>query len=229
MGQIDDLMASAGWNAPNMGGITMGVLGVIIFILVLGAVIFLGWYLINAMTYKKKVIIFEKVGQGFEPTGRDKAKEFIIGAGGEKVLFLKKRKIWKVGEKQASPNNYWFAILDDGYWYNVTLGDLNKELGEFGTTGISPEMHKLMRFQNAGLRKNLQERHLKKKWWEHPMVGWIGAILFVLIAGIMYIMIGKYYFQEIPQTLHVLNTLTERITNLMEATRHLCPVNCTGG
>ncbi len=223
MSQIGDLVASSGLSMPSMQGAMAGAGGIFVLILVGGILAFFTWWILDFLTYGKKIIIFGKVGQRYEPIGRDKAKEFTIGDGGEKVLFLKKGKIWKVGEKQASRNTYWFAILPDGYWYNITLGDLDKELGEFKVTGISPQMHKLMRFQNSGLRKNLKDRHIKKKWYEMPIVGWIGAIVFVLVTGIMFIMIGKQYFQLIPQTLGSLNTVLERTNNLLEAAANLCP------
>lgn len=216
MGVVDDFMAKAGASLPSAGTIFWSILGFLIFAVVMIIIAFVGWWIINYFTYNRKVIIFEKVGQIFEPTGRDRAKEFNIGIGGEKVLFLKKRKVWRVAEKQASRSTYWFAILDDGYWYNVTLGDLNKGLGEFETTGVDPKMHKLMRYQNAGLRKNLAERHLKKKWWEHPLVGWIGAVVFVLVTGIIFIMIGKYYFQALPQAQELQNQILERLYNLLQ-------------
>lgn len=221
--QLTDLLGQAGISIPSISGnsVLLFVGGAFITILLATGIIAFGIWLMNRLNYKKKIIIFEKVGQNFEPTGKDKARENIIGIGGEKVLYLKNRKIWKVAEKQASRNTYWFAVLDDGYWYNITLGDLNKDLGEFDVTGISPEMHKLMRYQNAGLRKNLAERHLKKKWYEHPLIGWIGCIIFVLITGIMFIMIGKQYIGQLPQTLELLNTLTERVNNLIEITSEL--------
>lgn len=222
MAQITDLLGKAGISMPSMGGVMTGILGFILLLFICGAMVLVTWLILNSMTYNKRIIIFGKVGQHFEPTEKDKAKEMVIGDGGERVLFLKRRKLWKIAEVQASRNTYWFAILDDGYWYNVSLGDLNKDLGEFKVTGISPEMHKLMRYQNAGLRKNLKERHMKKKWYEHPLIGWIGAILFVLVVGIMFVLIGKQYYQQIPQTLSALNTLTERINNLLEAATNLC-------
>ena len=155
--QLTDLLGQAGISIPSIRGnsVLMFVGGAFITILLAGGIIAFGIWMMNRLNYKKKIVIFEKVGQNFEPTGQDRARECVIGIGGEKVLYLKSRKIWKVAEKQASRNTYWFAVLDDGYWYNITLGDLNKDLGEFNVTGISPEMHKLMRYQNAGLRKNL--------------------------------------------------------------------------
>ena len=137
-------------------------------------------------------------------------------------MYLKKRKVWKVGEKQASRNTYWFAILDDGYWYNVTIGDLNKDLGTFDVTGINPAIHKLMRYQNAGLRKNLEERHKKNKWWEHPLVGWIGAIVFVLVTGVLLFLIGKEMLQELPKVLELQSQILERIYSLTEILNQRC-------
>lgn len=215
--QITNLLAESGISLPNVSGSSILKFiggGLLTLVLSVGIVI-LGIWIMNKLTYKKEIIIFEKVGQKFEPTGKDKAREFVLGVGGERVLYLKKAKIWKVAEQQASRNTYWFAILDDGYWYNITLGDLNKDLGEFDVTGISPEIHKIMRYQNAGLRKNLADRHLKKKWYEHPLIGWIGAILFVIITGIMFVMIAKEYLVILPETMRLANQLIERINNLI--------------
>jgi membrane protein implicated in regulation of membrane protease activity len=216
MGQITDVISSSGLKMPNVSSMLIIVMGFAIMIIVVVTLGVLAWWIYNRLTYTKRIIIFEKVGDRFQNTGVDSAKEVTIGVGGERVLYLKKRKVWKVGEKQTNDKTYWFAILDDGYWYNFTLGDLNKKLGEFETTGISPEIHKLMRYQSAGLRKNLEERHIKKKWFEHPLVPWIAAMLFVIITGVFFIMIGNKYFEKLPTVLDQQNTLTERTNALIE-------------
>ena len=223
MAGLGDALASTGMKMPvfSSGGIFQFILAAILFILIIGGLGGFAWWFILKKIYNRRIVIFEKVGQIFEPTGYDTAKEYIIGDGGEKVLYLRKRKFWKVAEKQSSRSTYWFAVLDDGYWYNITLGDLNSKLGTVEATGISPEIHKLMRYQNAGLRKNLQERHLKKNWYDHPLIGWIGAIVFVLIAGIMLYLIAKQMLQDLPQTLALQNSILERQFSLLEIMKEL--------
>lgn len=216
MSQVGDMLAKTGISMPSMGGVFFWIIGFLLLVLIIIIMAGFAWWIFNKLTYNKKIKIFEKVGQRFQHTGSDVAREFAITETGEKVLFLKKRKVWKVGEAQASPKTFWFAILADGYWYNFTLGDFNEKLGTFEISGINPEMHKLMRYQNAGLRKNLAERHLKKKWWEHPLVGWIGAIIFVLIVGILFFLIGKQLLSDLPKTLELQNQILERIHNLIQ-------------
>ena len=220
---VSDILAAGGIKMPALttSGAFQIIMSGVIFILIVVTLVVLFYIVIMKRIYNKKVIIFEKVGQVFEPTGYDTAKEYIIGDGGEKVLFLRKRKVWKVAEKQSSRKTYWFAVLDDGYWYNVTLGDLNADLGTIEVTGINPAIHKLMRYQNSGLRKNLSERHLKKHWYDHPLIGWIGAIVFVLVVGVMLFLIAKQMLQDLPQTLSLQNQILERQFNLMEILKEM--------
>lgn len=233
MAGITDAMATAGVQMPSFsaGGVFQFIFAGLLFIVIAGGLAAICYFTIMKKIYNKRVIIMEKVGQRFEPTGYDTAKEYIIGDGGEKVLFLRKRKVWKVAESQSSRDTYWFAVLDDGYWYNVTLGDLNKELGEFETTGISPQIHKLMRYQNAGLRKNLQERHLKKHWYDHPLIGWIGAIIFVLIVGIMLYLIAKQMMQDLPAVMaseKEILTMQYNLNQQIKETLALLQQSCVG-
>jgi len=219
--QIVEIVQSSGFQLPTLGGMFSGLIGFLLFIFIAAGLSITTWVIMNKMSYNKKIVIFELVGNKFEPTRKDTAKEITIGQGGERVLFLKKHKLWKVAEKQASRNTYWFAIGSDGYWYNFVMENLNLRIGTSEIGGINPEMHKIMRYQNAALRKNLQERHIKKKWFEHPIVGWIGAIIFVLVVGIMFMMIGKYYFAELPNTLQLLNQILEKQAVLLDKVANL--------
>lgn len=215
---LGDLIKQTGISLPSGSSIMTGLLGFFLFLIVLGILGFLAFWVVNKMTYNKKIIVFELVGNKYEPTRHDVAKEVVIGDGGERVLYLKKHKAWKMAERQASKGTFWFAICADGYWYNFILGDFNESLGTLETTGISPEMHKIMRYQNAALRKNLRERHIQMKWWQNPaIVGGLSWLLFIVVTGVMFIMIGKDYFGQLPKTLELLNQILERMETIRAA------------
>ncbi len=191
--------------------LTLGA-GLLFLILIIGGLIGVAFWASNKLSYTRKVIIWTEVGDHYEPNGKDVAKEIRIGDGGEMCLFLKKRKVWRVANKQTGRNTYHFFIGRDGYWYNDTV---QFDDGQLRTKGINPELHKVMRYQNSALRKNLHE-NLKNKitWWDKNG-GWLKGLIFVMVTGIFFMMIGKYFFAELPRTLDLLNQILERMNTIM--------------
>ena len=55
------------------------------------------------------------------------------------------------------PNIYWFAIGQDGYWYNVVLGDLDAKMGMLDIEPVDRDM----RYMHVAIRKNIQDRYKK--------------------------------------------------------------------
>jgi len=100
-------------------------IGVIVFfgiLFVAGLAMFLFF-----LTYKKKIVLFENIsGQGYQPVLKTRARVLKLGVGGEEILktlfggfFLS-----AYGRKMGK-NTYWYAKGQDGYLYNIILGDLD--------------------------------------------------------------------------------------------------------
>lgn len=100
----------------------------------IGIVILLGIILIACfaiflffLTYKKKIVIFENIsGQGYQPVLKTRARVLKLGVGGEEILKTLFGGIFisAYGRKMGK-NTYWYAKGQDGYLYNIILGDLD--------------------------------------------------------------------------------------------------------
>jgi len=179
-----------GLQLPSFSGTGVGFWLVIILIFVLfaatGGIIVYMIY-INRL-FNKRIIIFENIaGQGYQNTGNDKAKVLKIGEGGEELLFLRKRKVYRTAYgRKMGKNTYWFAVGQDGYWYNILLGDLDTKMGMLDIEPIDRDM----RYMHVAIRKNIQDRYKAKKMEKITaiVVGGIVLVTLILVIGGYFIM-----------------------------------------
>ena len=176
-------------NVPSLGfGIssTVIMLLVILFlIVVLGAV---GIFIMRRlMIYNKKILVFENIsGQGYQPVFKDRARLVKLGDGGEEILYLMKKKVYRTAYgKKMGKNTYWFAIGQDGYWYNIVLGDVDAKMGMLDIEPIDRDM----RYMHVAIRKNIQDRYRKvsvmEKYGTYIMSG---IFLIIMIIGIWFLL-----------------------------------------
>lgn len=175
----------------GMGSISGIVIWVLLAVVILGAIGALAIFIINKLRYNKKIVVLEDVAgsDDLEPIGKDRATLVKIGRSGMEVLYLKKRKKY-VGAygKRMGKNTYYFAIGPDGYWYNVTLGSLNKGLEKvkINPTNVN------MRYQNEGLQQTIKDRYDKVTFWQ-KYGGLIAFVGLIAITGIMiYLLFDKW-------------------------------------
>jgi len=180
-------------NVPKLGlggegglsGTIWVLIVLIIFILIIGAVaIFL---MKKYKTYNKKINVFENIaGRGYQPVYKDRARLVRLGDGGEELLYLLKKKVYRAAYgKKMGKNNYWFAIGQDGYWYNVILGDVDAKIGMLDIEPIDRDM----RYMHVAIRKNIESRYKKQSVMEKYGT-WImgGTMLIIMIIGIWFIL-----------------------------------------
>lgn len=140
--------------------------------------------LLNRYRWKFKVSILENTaGQGYMISKRDRARLISFGDGGEEIFLLKRAKKYRVGYgKRIGQNAIAWAIANDGYWYNITLGDLDKKLMEVGVMPVERDM----RFATASLRKGIEDRYNKKgfmeKWGVMIAIGLI--VVAIIVQGV---------------------------------------------
>jgi len=102
-------------------------IGVIVFfgiLFVAGLAMFLFF-----LTYKKKIVLFENIsGQGYQPVLKTRARVLKLGVGGEEILktLFGGHFVSAYGRKMGK-NTYWYAKGQDGYWYNIVVGDLDSK------------------------------------------------------------------------------------------------------
>jgi len=171
---LPTLTGGFGW-----GTITL-IITILLFIISFGIIL---WILIQWRTYKYKIILFENIGgQGYQPTFKDRARILKIGNGGEELLWLKKKKVYRTAYgKKMGKNTYWFAVGQDGYWYNVLLGDLDAKMGMLDIEPVDRDM----RYMHVAIRKNITERYRKIGIMEKygPMII-NGIFLLIMIIGL---------------------------------------------
>jgi hypothetical protein len=177
-------------NTPTINagsGIGLGV-SVILFIVFLAIVGGIGMFLIyNWKIYNKRIVVFENIsGQGFQPTYKDKARLIRLGDGGEEILYLKNKKVYRTAYgKKMGKNTYWFAIGQDGYWYNVVLGDIDAKMGMLDIEPIDRDM----RYMHVAIRKNIQDRYRKQSFMEkYGTIMMSGLFMVIMIIGIWFLL-----------------------------------------
>lgn len=164
------------------------ILSVVLLLVFIVAVIFV-FYMYNFVIYNRVVNVFENIGgRGYQPVFKDKARLIKIGDGGEELLYLRKKKVYRTAYgKKMGKNTYWFAVGQDGYWYNIVLGDVD---AKFGMLDIEPTDRE-MRFMNVAMRRNAEARYNKPNLFEkygQIIVNFI--FLIIIIIAIIYL-VGK--------------------------------------
>ena len=161
------------------------VIGVIFLFFIVGAVVI--YYVYISRLYNKKIIVFENIsGQGFQPTFKDTARLVSIGDGGEELLFLRKKKVYRTAYgRKMGKNTYWFSVGQDGYWYNCILGDLDAKMGMLDIEPIDRDM----RYMHVAVRKNIQERYRKIKFMEkYGTIVFNGIFLIIMLVGLGFLL-----------------------------------------
>lgn len=159
MGQVlgfDTGISIPSFTASFGGGILTTILILILVSMSIGILI---WIYLDKKTYNRKIVVFENIaGQGYQVVYKDKARLVNIGDGGEELLWLKKKKVYRTAYgRKMGKNEYWFAIGQDGYWYNFLLGDLDAKMGMLDIEPIDRDM----RYMHVAIRKNITERYRK--------------------------------------------------------------------
>jgi len=213
-----------GVSIPNIGFQGVGfwfmfIAVFIVFFLFLAVVI---WVIYTNKIFNKRIIIFENVaGAGWQNVGKDKARIVKIGDGGEELMYLRKRKVYRTayGRKMGT-NTYWFAIGQDGYWYNVVLGDLDAKMGMLDIEPIDRDM----RYMHVAIRKNIQERYRKIGIMEKYGVTIISGIFLLIMIVAVWLLISKVgdQIQVAGAMIEAARPLAESMKDLAGSLDNLC-------
>lgn len=121
-----------GLNVPKVeiGGFLSNTWVYVFIVLIIGFILIIGALIsFFFLTYKKKVIIFENIsGLGYQPVMRTRARVVKVGNNsGELLKTFKGGAFLSADGKKMGKNTYWFAKGEDGYLYNIVLGDLDSK------------------------------------------------------------------------------------------------------
>ncbi len=190
-----------GVNLPSFSaggvGTWITVICIILILALVGCIVI--WLIYQKRVYNKKIIIFENVaGQGYQNTGKDSARLVKCGDGGEELLYLRRKKVYRTAYgRKMGKNTYWFAIGQDGYWYNILLGDLDAKMGMLDIEPIDRDM----RMMHVAIRKNIKDRYQKEGLWaKHGVFIMSSIFLLIMIIAIWLLMskAGDLITQSIP-------------------------------
>jgi hypothetical protein len=150
-----------GFEVPALGftsGYWTSTIVVFLILIILGVISFL---LYNKTIYRIKVKYFENLsGNRFIESGTDTARVLRLGINNGEILYTKKKKLYLPADGQRMGlNTFYFAKNSrDGYWYNITLGDLDAKRGVLDVEPVD----KNMKVVAYAIRKNTEGRLAKK-------------------------------------------------------------------
>ncbi len=183
-------------------------IGIIALILIAGIV---GIYLIQRFkVYNKKVFVFENIaGQGYQLVFKDRARVVKLGDGGEELLYLLKKKVYRTAYgKKMGTNTYWFAVGQDGYWYNIILGDVDAKMGLLDIEPIDRDM----RYMHVAIRKNIEREFASKQsFMEKYGVLVFSGIFFIAIMVFLFLWLDKMAVmqQSVSGTVDIANNVQQ--------------------
>jgi len=154
-----------------------------IFLFILSIVI--GFIVYTLRVYRYKIRLYRNIGNGWQEFKFYRARELTIKDSlGERVLWVPKAKryVSSYGEMMGK-NMYYYAQGQDGYWYNIKLGDIDAKMGMLDIEVVNRDV-RAFHVTNA---KRIQQRYDKPKQW--PMVVMAISVILALI-----IVFGGGYF-----------------------------------
>jgi len=174
----------------SFGGIVSNSWIYVAIVAFIGIILIIGIsVLLFFMAYNKKVIVFENIsGAGYQPVLRTRAKIVKLGSGGEEILkTLSGGHYVSAYGRKMGKNTYWYAKGQDGYWYNILLGDLDTKLTMLDIEPIDRDV----RMFHVALDKLSHQTYGKNSFMEkfgiHVM---LFAFLIIMLIG-FYIIAGQ--------------------------------------
>ena len=184
----------------NLGGGSISTYGsvaliVTIVIAILGLVGFLVYWRTVKKSYWIKIHVFRLIGNIPTRVAIYSAREIPFGMAGDKLWKVAPSGMWKikaikwlsVGKIQTAPREFWYYIREDGEWINFALKDLNKVSKDAGIRFVTEDM----RLQRLATERLLEQRLMKKSFWDQ----WGSTIMLVILFLVMAVSMVIIFFQ----------------------------------
>jgi hypothetical protein len=163
-----------------------------IYVLIVGVI---GFILIATVclilffkTYNKKVILFENIsGQGYQPILKTRARTVNLGVGGEEILKTIGKKFVTAYGRKMGKNTFWFAKGQDGYWYNIVLGDLDSKRAMLDIEPIDRDV----RMFHVALDRLSHQTYGKNSFLEKYGIHLLLFVFLVVMILGMWFIVGK--------------------------------------
>jgi len=141
------------------------------------------------LTYKKKVVLFENIaGQGYQPVLKTRARTLKLGVGGEEILkTLTGGHYVSAYARKMGKNTFWYCKGQDGYWYNIVLGDLDSKKAMLDIDPIDRDVRMFHVALDRLSHQTYGKTSFMEKYGVHMM---LFLFLLALILG-MWFIVGK--------------------------------------
>ena len=183
------------------GGAGMGTYGsialiVAIAVVILGGIAFLVYWRSVKKAFWINIHVFRLIGNIPTRVAIYSAREVAFGMAGDKLwkvapsgMFKFKAIKWlPCGKIQTAPREFWYYIREDGEWINFSLEDLNDIQKKAGVRFVQEDM----RLQRLATERLLEQRLMKKTFWEQWGATIMLVILFLVMAICMVIMFYQF-------------------------------------
>jgi len=186
----------------NIGSVgSMGTYGSIaliiaIAVIILGGIGFLVYWRSVKKAFWIRIHVFRLIGNIPTRVAIYSAKEVPFGMAGDKLWkvapigmmqMFKAIKWLPVGKIQTAPKEFWYYIREDGEWINFSLDDLNDIQRKAGVRFVQEDM----RLQRLATERLLEQRLMKKTFWEQ----WGSTIMLIILFLVMAICMVIMFYQ----------------------------------
>ena len=184
---------SAGGSLGTYGSIA---LIVTLAVLILGSIAFIFYWKSVKKNYWIKIHVFRLIGNIPTRVAVYSAKEVPFGMAGDKLWkvapqgimqMFKAIKWLPVGKIQTAPKEFWYYIREDGEWINFSLSDLNEIQKKAGIRFVQEDM----RLQRLATERLLEQRLLKKSFWEK----WGTTVMLIMVFLVVAVCMVIIFFQ----------------------------------
>jgi len=187
-------------NVGSVGSMgTYGSVGLIIAIaiMILGGIAFLVYWRHVKKQFWIRIHVFRLIGNVPTRVAIYSAREIPFGMAGDRLWkvaptgmsqIFKAIKWLPVGKIQSAPKEFWYYIREDGEWINFSLNDINEIQKKAGVRFVQEDM----RLQRLATERLLEQRLMKKTFWEQWGQTVMMITLFLVMAICMVIMFYQF-------------------------------------
>lgn len=146
---------------------------------------------------------------------RDRARSIAFGDSGEEIFLLKKINKFRVGYGKRIGNKAiaWAVSPTDGYWYNVSFGNVDGRLLEMGLNPVDRNI----RLATASARKGIENRYDHRGWMDkYGSMVYFGLFFLTMLifGGVIW-----YVFEQVKDVIPALADLAKSLKEVAEANR----------
>jgi hypothetical protein len=211
----------------NIGtGGSLGTYGSIALIIAISVVVLglIGFFIYWRSVKKNfwiRIHVFRLIGNIPTRVAVYSAKEVSFGMAGDKLWkvaptgmmqMFKAIKWLPVGKIQTASKEFWYFIREDGEWINFGLDDLNAIQKKAGVRFVQEDM----RLQRLATERLLEQRLMKKTFWEQ----WgttVMLVLFFLVISVCMVIIF-YQFGKLLDELTLVESTQLEISKILYKT-----------